>query len=112
MLALIPLTSVRGQSCPPGYAEDIGAIPKNQKIVWAPCQDANVPKLECGSVKVPLNYTGATPGVLNLPLVCWCADPEKANRKSIVFNPGGSGTSAIEILIKLGRIYMLRYIRH
>lgn len=109
ILALILFTSVRGQSCPPGYAEDTsGAILKNQKIVWGPCEEWDIPQLECGSVKVPLDYTGASRGVITLSLVRWCADPKKSNGKSIVYNPGGPGGSGIERLINKGPEYMLR----
>lgn len=106
------ITAQAEEACPPGYALDRGPIPAAQKIEWVSCQLDDILKyegLECGSVKVPLDYTGATPGVLTIPLVRWCADGTKWNGKSIVANPGGPGESGVEFLTGAGREYLLRY---
>jgi hypothetical protein len=83
------------RDCPPGYALDTGSIPEDQTIHWVACGAESIPNLDCGKIKVPLDYTNSSPGVLTLTVARLRADPSVANGKSIIFNPGGPGESGL-----------------
>lgn len=101
-LPLILIASTNAENCPTGDNKDTETMPKNPKIEWVPCNYDSGPELECGSAKVPLDYTGVTPGVLTLPLVRW--PTKQPSSKSIVVNPGGPGNSGIEFLAEAGSL--------
>lgn len=97
-LCFHPIAS--GTDCPSGYALDTGPIPENQKVEWRPCDEPYnyIDNLECGSIRVPLDYTNASPGVITLRLIRLPADPNLSSGKSIVFNPGGPGVGGLKEL--------------
>lgn len=95
-------TLAAATDCPSGYTLDTGPIPENQKVEWGLCDEnySDEPNIECGSIRVPLDYTNASPGVLTLRLARLRADPSVSNGKSIVTNPGGPGIGGLSRLIQ------------
>jgi hypothetical protein len=86
----ILIASGLSPNCPAGQAPVPTSIPSNQTITWTQCSDNLTPRRECGSLKVPLDYTGVTPGILTIPVAR--IRPERDwNGKSVFFNPGGPG---------------------
>jgi len=77
-----------------------GTLPANQTIQWVACPVDDEPTLECGTIDVPLDYTSDSSDVLTIPLVRVPVDNSSA--KSIVYNPGGPGSSGIQSLIGSG----------
>ncbi len=77
-----------------------GSLPANQTVQWVPCPVDEEPTLECGTIDVPLDYTSGSSSLLTLGLVRVPASDTSA--KSIVYNPGGPGSSGIQSLIGSG----------
>ncbi|KAK5058688.1 hypothetical protein LTR84_010952 [Exophiala bonariae] len=98
-------TLATATDCPSGYTLDTGPIPEKQNIEWQLCDEnqmtvwgLSTPNLECGSIRVPLDYTNASPGVLTLQLTRLPADSAVSNGKSIVMNFGGPGERGLSAL--------------
>jgi len=68
------------------------AGPAQAQIAWAPCGGSN--ELACGHLTVPLDYSGATPGVITLALHRHRA-PVGDERSAVVALAGGPGQPAL-----------------
>lgn len=73
----------------------------NQVIRWIDCGTDNQPTLQCATLNVPLDYTDLSSATLNLPVVRIPAT-DQSPRGSIITNPGGPGSSGIELIVQSG----------
>ena len=89
-LALIA-SAVVAQECPAGY--------EKAKVTWTNCPVTGIPSLQCSTLEVPMDYSKPTGTALKLRLVRVPAS-EPGPNKSIIFNPGGPGSSGIQSLIE------------
>ncbi|MHC5908675.1 alpha/beta hydrolase [Streptomyces sp. S6] len=65
-----------------------------QKVIWSACAQQDVPRdLECGKVRVPLDYEHPAAGTLELALARYRATGEK--RGSVVLDFGGPGAAGV-----------------
>lgn len=85
--------------------------PTQAPLEWAPCELEGIPKEEikvsfdCAKLPVPLDYTNPeSDELLPIQLVKVNATKEPV-LGSVLFNPGGPGSSATEDLVKVGDIY-------
>uniref|UniRef100_A0A0C4BL31 Peptidase S33 tripeptidyl aminopeptidase-like C-terminal domain-containing protein n=1 Tax=Fusarium oxysporum (strain Fo5176) TaxID=660025 RepID=A0A0C4BL31_FUSOF len=91
-------------------------LPRNDNVDgldWKPC-DLPFPKsrqeqikeaIDCATIKVPLDYTNPkSGGEIDLQLIKVNATRQPA-RASVIFNPGGPGSSGIEEVAVLGPMY-------
>ena len=99
-------------------ARTINALPNSESsspspqapLDWAPCELEGIPKdqitvsFDCAKLPVPLDYTNLDSGSLPLQLIKVNATKEPV-LGSVLFNPGGPGSSAVEDLAKVGDIY-------
>lgn len=67
-----------------------------QKVSWKTCGVS--PKTKCGKISVPLNWSKPSSGTIQLAVIYRRAEAKKP-LGSIVFNPGGPGSSAYEWLV-------------
>ncbi len=67
-----------------------------QKVSWKSCGVS--PKTQCGKITVPLNWAKPAAGSIQLAVIYRKAESKKP-LGSIVFNPGGPGSSAYEWLV-------------
>lgn len=81
---------------------------------WAPCdldfpqslQDAITVPIDCATLKVPLDYTNPKDGrTLDLQLVKVNAT-QGPRKGSVIFNPGGPGSSGVEEVAQQGPLYV------
>ena len=82
----------------PSYVNAPPAIYQDQVITWKPCDPDKPERFQCGSIKVPLDWTGVNTDTLTIPLARWAANSSYPHAKSIIVNPGGPGASGIEFL--------------
>ncbi|MCU1461129.1 MAG: hypothetical protein JWO37_1204 [Acidimicrobiales bacterium] len=75
-------------------------------VTWADCGDG----FQCGSLLVPLDYSGTTPGTIPLALIRLPAADPAHRIGSLVINPGGPGASGIEFA-RQARTYMGKGLR-
>ncbi|KPI43443.1 Tripeptidyl aminopeptidase [Cyphellophora attinorum] len=103
-LSLVLFLSFAGaQICPSGYAPASGSPPPSEKaITWEACGTEDEPRLECALLDVPLDWTDPNAGTLPLPLVRLPASDPNPRNRSIIFNPGGPGSSGIAQFVKGG----------
>ncbi|RGP64967.1 hydrolases or acyltransferase [Fusarium sporotrichioides] len=91
-------------------------LPRNDNVDgldWKPC-DLPFPKsrqerikeaIDCATIKVPLDYTNPkSGGEIDLQLIKVNATRQPA-RASVIFNPGGPGSSGVEEVAVLGPMY-------
>ena len=67
-----------------------------QKVAWKSCGVSS--KTKCGKISVPLNWSKPSSGSIQLAVIYRKAEAKKP-LGSIVFNPGGPGSSAYEWLV-------------
>ena len=84
--SVLPCTFIAGSGLDAAAASPSG-------IKWSPCP--KVTGYLCGSVPVPINYGGPSPGSLTLSVI---EHPVPDSKGVIVFNPGGPGESGVLIL--------------
>lgn len=77
----------------PQYIDDTG----DQGIQWGACNFNSSVPIECGSLKVPFDYTNPKAGTLDLSLSKIAAVNEPF-KEGILFNFGGPGSEAVETL--------------
>lgn len=65
---------------------------QTQKVTWSTCND----NFECGTIKVPIDYTNLKIGTFALALMRYKATDQAHKLGSLVINPGGPGASGIE----------------
>lgn len=68
-------------------------------IQWSDCSIPDAPTLECGSINVPLDYSGKVSGTVNLGLVRLRASNPSKRVGSLLYNPGGPGYGGLELMI-------------
>lgn len=90
-LALLASSVVLAHECPAGY--------ERPKIVWTACPVDGIPSLQCSTLEVPMDYANWSGDVLKLRLVRVPAKTPGPNSKSIIYNPGGPGSSGIEGIV-------------
>lgn len=85
--------------------------PQQAPLNWDPCELEGIKEddikvsYDCAKLPVPLDYTNPDSGeLLPLQLVKVNATKEPV-LGSVLFNPGGPGSSATEDLVKFGDIY-------
>jgi hypothetical protein len=99
----LSLSFAAAQICPSGYAPASGSPPTSEKsIAWEACGTDDEPRLECALLDVPLDWRDPDAGTLPLPLVRLPASDPNPRNKSIIFNPGGPGSSGIAQFVKGG----------
>lgn len=95
------------------HASNHSATPKGS-LNWAPCdldfpqslQDAITVPIDCATLKVPLDYTNPKDGkMLDLQLVKVNAT-QRPRKGSVIFNPGGPGSSGVEEVVQQGPLYV------
>src|SRR5262245_30201096 len=78
------------------------AAPPVPKINWSSCyRDFGFP-FECGTVKVPLDYSNPGVGAVSIAVVRLPATDPANKIGSIFFNPGGPGGSGVEFVLFAG----------
>lgn len=96
-----------------------GSLPANQRIEWTSCPldsyapletgqqyKYTVPNLQCGTIDVPFDYTDSKSRTLRIPLVRIPPNgSQTAVNKTLIYNPGGPGASAIESLLGSFKTY-------
>ncbi|MFE9452790.1 alpha/beta hydrolase [Streptomyces sp. NPDC006739] len=76
-----------------------------QKIAWAACKGAGMPKdLQCGKVTVPLDYARPRAGTLDLALARYRATGP--SQGSVLLNFGGPGGPGVSALASGGKEFM------
>ncbi|ELU39432.1 prefoldin subunit domain-containing protein [Rhizoctonia solani AG-1 IA] len=70
-------------------------------IQWYPCPDIDDPKIECGTIVVPLDYFDPNVGTATIALGKYKADPA-IRRGSIFLNPGGPGGPGVRLATQAG----------
>ncbi|KAF8753996.1 alpha/beta hydrolase fold [Rhizoctonia solani] len=70
-------------------------------IQWYPCPDIGDPKIECGTIVVPLDYFDPNVGTATIALGKYKADPA-IRRGSIFLNPGGPGGPGVRLATQAG----------
>ncbi|KAJ1302794.1 hypothetical protein OPQ81_003101 [Rhizoctonia solani] len=70
-------------------------------VQWYPCPGINDPKIECGSIVVPLDYFNPGVGTAIIALGKYKADPS-IRRGSIFLNPGGPGGPGVGLATQAG----------
>lgn len=78
----------------------IGARPVGD-VQWYKCPGIDDPKIECGSIVVPLDYFNASAGTATIALGKYKAD-SALRRGSIFLNPGGPGGSGVGLATRAG----------
>lgn len=68
--------------------------PKPAPAAWSPCPDVG-PKVECATIKVPLDYTHPTVDTISLAISRIKATGARVG--VLVFNPGGPGGSGLDM---------------
>ncbi|MFI9508152.1 alpha/beta hydrolase [Nocardia sp. NPDC052566] len=68
-----------------------------QHIEWTPCPDQ--PGVECGSIRVPIDYRHPGDAAITMPLVKLAATNPEARLGVLTTNPGGPGESGIEAVL-------------
>lgn len=71
------------------------AVVAAHPLEWEPCEEM----FECATLTVPLDYSGKVPGTTTLALVRLPAAEPENRIGTLVFNPGGPGGSATEMLV-------------
>lgn len=64
-------------------------------VRWGACADAYKGHYQCATLRVPLDYSGAVPGTVELALIRTPATDPKHRIGSLLVNPGGPGASAV-----------------
>lgn len=88
------------------------ATKRGTSINWSPCdldfpktiQDAIVVPIDCATIQVPLDYTDPDCDMLDLQLIKVNATNQPA-KGSVIFNPGGPGSSGVEEIATKGFTY-------
>ncbi|CEL63069.1 Putative hydrolase Mb2247c OS=Mycobacterium bovis (strain ATCC BAA-935 / AF2122/97) GN=Mb2247c PE=3 SV=1 [Rhizoctonia solani AG-1 IB] len=70
-------------------------------VEWYPCPGIDDPKIECGSIVVPLDYFDPRVGTATIALGKYKADPA-IRRGSIFLNPGGPGGPGVRLATQVG----------
>ncbi|KAG8727378.1 hypothetical protein FRC11_013342, partial [Ceratobasidium sp. 423] len=70
-------------------------------VQWYPCPGIDNPKIECGSIVVPLDYFDASAGTATIALGKYKADPS-IRRGTIFLNPGGPGGPGVRLATRAG----------
>ncbi len=78
------------------------AAPRKPKINWTPCyRDTGYP-FECGTLKVPLDYSRPGSPNVSLAVIRLPASDPARRIGSLFFNPGGPGGSGVDFIRNLG----------
>jgi pimeloyl-ACP methyl ester carboxylesterase len=99
---LFVLTSVAVGGCSSGSSSDSDTAFTPQAISWAPCPESTAegtPNLECGTLKVPLDWSAPAGEQITLGLMRSKATDTAHRLGSIFTNPGGPGHSAFSTVI-------------
>lgn len=78
--------------------------PKSKSLKWGACDEEFTSALdyepdypiECATLQVPLDYTSKNSKSLDLDLLRVKANHTSSDRRSILMNPGGPGSSGLE----------------
>ncbi|MGW1675788.1 alpha/beta hydrolase [Streptomyces sp. NPDC002324] len=78
-------------------AAEPARTPAPHAIDWQPCPDAetDLGTFECGTVKVPLDWSRPRGATVDVAVARHLADDPKKRIGSLVFNPGGPGGSGV-----------------
>ncbi|KAG9118746.1 hypothetical protein FRC07_006601, partial [Ceratobasidium sp. 392] len=69
---------------------------------WHKCEGIDNPKIECGSIVVPLDYFDSTAGTVTIALAKYKAEPS-LRRGSVFTNPGGPGGAGTRLATQAGK---------
>lgn len=78
------------------------AAPSVPKIAWSPCYREFGYPFECGTVRVPLDYSNPSSATISIAVVRLPAGDPAHKIGSIFFNPGGPGGSGVDFLLFAG----------
>ncbi|KPI34476.1 Tripeptidyl aminopeptidase [Cyphellophora attinorum] len=87
--------------CPIGYAPvsngtNVQGTTGSKAIAWVDCPTNGSPRLQCGMLDVPIDYTDLSLGTLQMPVVRVPANASNPRNQSVIVNPGGPGGSGIQ----------------
>lgn len=68
-------------------------------LAWQPCTDPLPAELECAQMQVPMDYADPTGPTITLGLTRLQATDPASRIGSLIINPGGPGSSAVDILM-------------
>ncbi|KAG9088356.1 hypothetical protein FS749_002226 [Ceratobasidium sp. UAMH 11750] len=71
-------------------------------VQWGKCSGIDDPRIECGSIVVPLDYFDSTAGTATIALAKYKAKPS-LRRGSVFVNPGGPGGSGTMLATRAGQ---------
>ncbi|KAG8724733.1 hypothetical protein FRC09_015206 [Ceratobasidium sp. 395] len=71
-------------------------------VRWHKCEGIDDPKIECGSIIVPLDYFDSKAGIATIALAKYKAEPS-IRRGSVFTNPGGPGGSGVKLATQAGK---------
>jgi pimeloyl-ACP methyl ester carboxylesterase len=97
-LAILSLVSLA--STLPNLASRSTAAPS---ITWSNCTASDPPSLDCGSIQVPLDYSQPDGETITLVITRLKA-PAKTRLGNLVYNPGGPGGAASDIIIPIAEL--------
>jgi pimeloyl-ACP methyl ester carboxylesterase len=91
-LAVLPLLAAQSVLA----AQSATAAPNRPAIGWQACAD--LPRLQCATLSVPLDWARPGGDTIGIALVRRPADDPAQRIGSLVINPGGPGTSGVQIV--------------
>jgi pimeloyl-ACP methyl ester carboxylesterase len=97
-LAILSLASIA--SSLPNLASRSSAAPS---ISWSNCTASDPPTLDCGSIQVPLDYNQPKGDSITL-VIARLKAPSKTRIGNLVYNPGGPGGSATEVVLAVAEL--------
>jgi pimeloyl-ACP methyl ester carboxylesterase len=99
LLAAMPAAATAGPVAAPTPA-----------IAWTACGPA-LPRLECGTMPVPLDYDRPDGDQISLALIRRPADSKSARIGSLLLNPGGPGGSGVDFVAQAGDLILTPRVR-
>src|SRR5919112_6222366 len=93
----VPAVSLAGAS---PLTSDSGSQPS---VDWTPCADA--PGVQCGSLKVPLDWSSPNGREIAVAVARRPADDHDRRVGTLFFNPGGPGDGAVRYVVGAEHIF-------
>lgn len=105
--ALVLVATATADQCPIGFApisnstsgQGSSSGTTQNAIKWIDCPTEKSPRLQCGLLTVPIDYTDLSLGNLEMPVVRVPAISSNSLNQSIIVNFGGPGGSGIKSFV-------------
>lgn len=103
-------TSATTTAATTSAAAIMSAAAARPAIAWAACGSA-LPGLDCGTMRVPLDYDRPRGDQISLALIRRPADDKTARIGSLLLNPGGPGGSGVDFVAQAGNLLFTPRVR-